>query len=98
MIWSCTEGKFNWYYDVDETLMILDGSIVLESKESGPKRYIAGDVILFREGAHAIWLVEESVKKIAFFRRTTPWGFNFSIRAANKLKRMIRRRPSPLAP
>jgi uncharacterized protein len=19
IIWSCTEGKFNWYYDVDET-------------------------------------------------------------------------------
>ena len=98
MIWSCTEGKFNWYYDVDETIMILDGSIVLESKESAPKRYGVGDVILFREGAHAIWRVEGHVKKIAFFRRTIPRGFKFSIRAANKLKRMIRGRPSPLAP
>jgi uncharacterized protein len=38
MIWSCTEGTFNWYYDVDETIMILEGSIVLESDSMPPKR------------------------------------------------------------
>jgi uncharacterized protein len=98
MVWSCTEGKFHWYYDVDETIMILEGSIVLESEEGPPKRYGAGDIILFRDGAHAIWRVDGYVKKIAFFRRAFPWGFNFPVRAANKLKRMIRPRPSPLAP
>ena len=97
-IWSCSDGKFHWYYDADETIMILEGSIVLESDGNAPKRYGAGDVILFREGAHAIWRVEGHVKKIAFFRRAVPWGFNFPVRAANKLKRMIWPMPSPLAP
>lgn len=55
LIWSCTEGKFNWYYDVDETIMILEGSIVLESEGMPPKRYGVGDVILFRHGAHVKW-------------------------------------------
>lgn len=91
MIWSCTEGTFNWYYDVDETIMILEGSIVLQTDAMTPARYGAGDVILFREGAHARWHVERPVKKLAFFRRANPWGFNFPIRVVNKLKRISRR-------
>src|SRR5262249_52777270 len=57
IIWSCTEGKFNWYYDLDETIMILEGTIVLQSESAPPKRYCAGDVIYFRKGAHAKWHV-----------------------------------------
>src|ERR1700746_1762009 len=52
-IWSCTEGKFNWYYDLDETIVILEGSVVLESDGMPPKRYGVGDVIFFRDGGHA---------------------------------------------
>ena len=89
LIWSCTEGKFNWYYDVDETIMILEGSIVLESEGMPPRRYGVGDVILFRHGAHVKWHVEHHVKKIAFFRQTIPFGLGFAIRAINKLKRMV---------
>ncbi len=58
LIWSCTEGTFNWYYDVDETIMILEGSVLLESDGMPPKRYGVGDVIFFRDGAHAKWHVE----------------------------------------
>jgi uncharacterized cupin superfamily protein len=89
LIWSCTEGKFNWYYDVDETIMILEGSIVLESEGMPPRHYGVGDVILFRDGAHAKWHVERYVKKIAFFRQTLPFGLGYAVRAINKLKRMF---------
>ena len=88
VIWSCTEGKFNWYYDVDETIMILDGSIVLEGEGLPPRRYGVGDVIFFHQGARAKWHVEGYVRKIAFLRHPNPLGFGFAIRAANKLKRM----------
>jgi uncharacterized cupin superfamily protein len=40
LIWSCTEG--GWYYDVDETILILEGSIALESDGKPPKRYDVG--------------------------------------------------------
>lgn len=89
LIWSCTRGKFNWYYDVDETIMILEGSIVLESEGVPPRRYGVGDVILFRDGAHVKWHVESPVKKIAFFRQTIPFGLGFAVRAINKLKGML---------
>ena len=77
------------YYDVHETIMILEGSIVLEGEGMPPRRYGVGDVNLFRHGAHVKWHVEHHVKKIAFFRQTIPFGLGFAIRAINKLKRMV---------
>ncbi|APO55539.1 cupin domain-containing protein [Bradyrhizobium diazoefficiens] len=88
LIWSCTMGKFNWYYDLDETIMILEGSTVIESDGMPPKRYGVGDVVFFREGAHAKWHIEDYVKKVAFLRQTNPVGLGYAIRAINKLKRM----------
>ncbi|RXH05880.1 DUF861 domain-containing protein [Bradyrhizobium vignae] len=100
IIWHCTEGRFNWYYDIDETIMIMEGSIVLESDGMPPKRYGPGDVIFFRDGAHAKWHVEGHVKKIAFCRKTNPVMIGFLIRAVNKLKKMFaltgERRPASL--
>lgn len=98
LIWSCTEGKFNWYYDVDETIVILEGSIVLESDGMPPKRYGVGDVIFFRNGAHAKWHVEGYVKKVAFFRATNPLGLGLAVRAVNKLRSLISRRHPPAVP
>jgi uncharacterized protein len=89
MVWHCTEGKFNWFYDFDETVLILDGSIVLESDGMPPKRYVAGDVIFFRDGAHAKWHVEGHVKKLAFCRKTSPLLFGLALRVFLKLKKIF---------
>jgi uncharacterized cupin superfamily protein len=37
LIWACTEGKFDWYYDFDETIIVLEGSVVLESEGMPPR-------------------------------------------------------------
>ena len=97
LIWSCTEGKFNWYYDFDETIVILEGSIVLESEGMPPKRYGVGDVIFFRNGAHAKWHVENYVRKVAFCRLNNPFPLGFAIRVANKLKSLIARNSPVMA-
>jgi uncharacterized protein len=89
MVWECTEGKFNWYYDFDETILILEGSIVLENDDMQPTRYGPGDVVFFRDGAHARWHVEGRVRKLAFCRTTQPFVFGFALRAFNKLKRTL---------
>jgi uncharacterized cupin superfamily protein len=91
LIWSCTEGKFNWYYDLDETIVILEGSIVLESEGMPPKRYGVGDVIVFHKGAHAKWHVEGYVRKVAFLHLNNPFPFGIAIRAVNKVKSLIAR-------
>jgi uncharacterized cupin superfamily protein len=90
MVWECTEGKFNWYYDFDETIVIVEGSIVLESDTMKPTRYSAGDVIFFKNGAHARWHVEGHVRKVAFCRTTQPMLLGFALRVFNKLKRTLR--------
>jgi uncharacterized protein len=89
IVWHCTAGKFNWYYDFDETIMILEGGIVLESDSIKPTRYGPGDVIFFRDGAHARWHVEDHVRKIAFCRKTQPVWLGFALRVFLKLKKIM---------
>ena len=89
IVWECSEGKFDWYYDLDETILILEGAIVLESDTMGPTRYGPGDVIFFRDGAHAKWHVEGRVRKLAFCRTTQPLLLSFALRAINKFKRIL---------
>jgi uncharacterized protein len=89
VVWQCSEGKFNWYYDMDETLLILEGSIVLESDTMPPTRYGAGDTIFFRDGAHARWHVEGRVRKLAFCRKTQPAWVGFGLRLFSKIKRTL---------
>ena len=89
MVWECSAGKFNWYYDFDETVLILEGSIVLESDTLPSKRYEAGDVIFFRDGAHARWHIEDRVRKLAFCRKTQPVWLGFALRVVLKLKKIF---------
>jgi uncharacterized cupin superfamily protein len=89
IVWECTEGKFNWHYDFDETIMILEGSIVLESNTMRSTRYGPGDVIFFRKGAHARWHVEGRVRKLAFCRTAQPYLLGFALRAFNKIRRIL---------
>jgi uncharacterized cupin superfamily protein len=89
MVWECSEGKFNWYYDFDETVLILEGSIVLENDTMGPTRYGPGDVIFFKDGAHAKWHVEGRVRKLAFCRKTQPVWLGFALRVFLKLKKIL---------
>jgi hypothetical protein len=89
MVWECSEGRFNWYYDFDETVLILEGSIVLESDGMPSTRYTAGDVIFFKDGAHAKWHVEGRVRKLAFCRKTQPVWLGFALRVMLKLKKIF---------
>jgi uncharacterized cupin superfamily protein len=89
IVWECSEGRFNWYYDFDETILILEGSIVLEGDGMRPTRYGPGDVVFFRDGAHARWRVEGRVRKLAFCRTTQPFVLGFAARAFNKIKRVM---------
>jgi len=100
LVWQCSEGKFNWYYDFDETILILEGAIVLENDSMNPTRYGPGDVIFFKDGAHARWHVEGHVKKLAFCRKTQPVLLGLALRVLSRIKRTLlpagRRQPASL--
>jgi uncharacterized cupin superfamily protein len=89
VVWQCSEGKFHWYYDCDETMLILEGSIVIESDGVPPTRYEPGSVILFKDGAYAKWHVESQVRKLAFCRKPQPGMLGFALRCLSKIKRTL---------
>ena len=65
---------------------ILEGSIILESDTLPRTSYSASDVILFRKGAHARWLVENYVKKRTFGHSIAPAPVAFGIRILRACK------------
>ena len=72
LVWDCSPGAFEWRYDTDETVHILQGSVVLDDGFSPPRRIGPGDVVLFPAGAVVRWTVETHVRKLAFFHRPMP--------------------------
>jgi uncharacterized protein len=71
MIWDCTRGVFNWYYNCDETVHIIEGEVTLTT-ETGTYSVKAGEAVFFPGGSVATWYVDEYVRKIAFLRHTLP--------------------------
>src|ERR1700723_3271982 len=70
--WDCTAGRFNWYYSFDETLHILEGSVMLKAPSGSSRLVVAGDTIFFPAGSQAEWTVESYIRKLAFCRTTLP--------------------------
>jgi uncharacterized cupin superfamily protein len=89
ILWDCTAGKFNWHYDFDETVHIVDGSVIVSSENTPPKRLVAGDVAFFPVGTKAHWHVETYVRKVAFCRRVLPRQAVPFIRVLRRLKVLL---------
>lgn len=93
IVWECSKGKFSWYYDFDETIQFLEGSVTIEDGH-GPARTLGpGDVVFFPAGSHAIWTVDRYIRKIAFCRKVLPGPIGPMI----KLLRAVKHRLSPPA-
>ena len=88
-LWDYTEGVFNWHYDVDETVYIIEGSATIRDDEGKEWQLTPGDHALFRAGSHAVWRVEKYVRKVAFFHQPIPAPLSFLARAVRKLTRML---------
>ena len=71
-IWDCTAGRFNWYYQIDETVCVLEGSVLVRDHHGGSRLLEAGDTAFFAAGSSAEWTVPNYVRKVAFMRRPMP--------------------------
>lgn len=65
-MWDCTAGRFNWYYDVDETVYLVEGSITVVDSAGQVSQLWAGDTFFFPQGTRFEWTVHTYVRKIAF--------------------------------
>ena len=84
MVWTCTPGKFNWHYNVDETLYILEGEVFVTNEKDEVRRLGPGDLAFFPAGSDSVWRVTKDIRKIAFCRQSMPLAAGFGLRAMNK--------------
>jgi uncharacterized protein len=88
--WDCTAGRFNWYYGFDETLHILEGSVVLKNSSGVSRLVVAGDIVFFPAGSQAEWTVDHYIRKLAFCRTPLPSVLVSARGIVRRLKRMAR--------
>jgi uncharacterized protein len=94
IVWDCSKGKFNWYYDFDETVHIIEGGVTIDDGHSAPKKLGPGDVVFFPAGSHAVWTVEKYVRKVAFCRKVLPAPIGTLVRIARAVKRKLKPAPA----
>jgi uncharacterized cupin superfamily protein len=88
-LWDCTAGRFNWFYEIDETVYVIEGCVVVKDDAGVTRCLRAGDTFYFPAGARAEWLVDKYVRKIAFCREPQPRLIAFARRGFRFLKRLM---------
>jgi hypothetical protein len=91
-LWDCSAGRFNWFYDIDETVYIIEGSVIIKDAAHGVRQVNAGDTIYFPAGSTAEWTVPRYVRKVAFLRGPLPRPLQIARRTYRSLKRLVGRR------
>jgi len=89
MAWSCTAGRFNWHYTVDEVLHIISGEVFVTDDKGEERRIAAGDMVFFPAGTVSTWRVTQPVRKLAICRQSMPWPLGFAVRVWNKIVKLI---------
>lgn len=84
-IWDCTRGTFEWHYELDETVCILEGEVRVTDAHGQVHTLTAGSIGYFPANTTWLWEVDDYVRKVAFCRRTVPFGLRLIARVLGKL-------------
>ena len=60
--WECGVSTFPWSYDAKETCYILEGNVVVETKDQKVE-FKKGDLVVFPKGLTCKWTVLKPVRK-----------------------------------
>ena len=88
VVWDCTAGEFNWFYDTEEIIHVLEGSATLHFNGIVEK-ISTGSVVVFPAGSQARWVVDGYIRKLAVFRQVVPTPFSVTMRGWSKLRSML---------
>ncbi|WP_372735344.1 cupin domain-containing protein [Nocardioides sp.] len=70
--WECTAGSFRWWFERDETVVIVEGSVRVDV-DGGPKLDLGvGDSAYFAAGQWSTWTIDDFVRKQAVMRVPVP--------------------------
>ena len=61
-IWTCGISEFDWEYSEQETCLLLEGEVEVESDHETVK-FSAGDFVVFPKGLKCRWKVTKPVRK-----------------------------------
>lgn len=89
-VWDCTAGRFNWYFDCDETIHVIEGEVIVSSDGDAPRTLRAGDAALFYAGSRTEWHVPKYVRKHAILRPHIVGPALFVHKAFRKLASALR--------
>ena len=89
LMWDCTAGRFNWHYQIDETICVVEGSVIVRDHGGATRALVAGDTAFFPAGSSAEWTVDTYVRKIAFMRQPLPQTLVITKRMYRALKRLV---------
>lgn len=89
-VWDCTVGEFRWFFDWDETVIILEGEVHVTAQDGTQRTLRAGDIGYFAGGTWATWRIDSYVRKIAFCRKRFP----APVALAYRLRNMLRGEPA----
>ena len=97
VVWDCTAGAFNWFYDSEETIHVLEGTARLTTA-SGVETIGPGSVVVFPAGSQARWDIDRYIRKLAIFRQPVPRPLSISMRGWKRLRGMLEGRLSQRSP
>ena len=66
-VWECEVSEFDWYYDSEETCLLVAGEVTV-SHDGGSVSISAGDYVVFPKGLSCVWKVTKPVKKHYMFK------------------------------
>ncbi|KVD70619.1 hypothetical protein WS62_12040 [Burkholderia sp. ABCPW 14] len=89
-VWDCTAGRFNWHFDCDETIHVIEGEVIVTSEGHEPRTLRAGDAALFHAGSRAEWHVPKYVRKHAILRPPISRPVLFVHKVVRKLRSTLR--------
>lgn len=70
-VWHCTAGTFQWHFECDEIIYVLDGAVEVEH-EGQRRLFEPGSLVFFPLGARTRWRVDSHVRKLFVHRHPTP--------------------------
>lgn len=88
-VWECSEGRFHWHYEKDESVVVLSGEAFLVKPDGREVRFAEGDVGFFPEGTVCLWRVPGPFRKIAILHEPIWRPIAYAAKAWNRFARLI---------
>ena len=66
-VWTCEVSEFEWYYDSEETCLIIEGEVTV-SYGAKSISFAEGDYVVFPKGLSCVWKVTKPVSKHYIFK------------------------------